>query len=109
MRWVRNGCRKILIANGHGGNNSLLPYFAQSQMASKHDYVVYVYSRGEYPPGRPPLKSKTDAHAGESETAHTMVSRPDLVHQERAATESGADLNREDLAGWRLYRHLVVR
>jgi creatinine amidohydrolase len=30
-------------------------------------------------------------HAGESETAHTMVSRPDLVHQDRATQESGAD------------------
>jgi creatinine amidohydrolase len=30
-------------------------------------------------------------HAGESETAHTMVSRPDLVHQDRASQESGAD------------------
>jgi creatinine amidohydrolase len=93
----RNGCRKIVIANGHGGNNSLLPYFAQSQLASPHDYVVYVYSHGAYPPGRPELKTKTDSHAGESETAHTMISRPDLVHQDRAATESGADLNREDL------------
>lgn len=94
---ARNGCGKILIANGHGGNNSLLPYFAQSQLASPHSYVVYVYSRGEYPPGRPKMKSKTDAHAGESETAHTMISRPDLVHPDRASTESGADQNREDL------------
>src|SRR5205085_680136 len=55
------------------------------------------YNRGQYPPGRPPLKSKVDAHAGESETSHTMVSRPDLVHLDRAATESGADRNRLDL------------
>jgi creatinine amidohydrolase len=93
----RNGCRKIVIANGHGGNNSLLPYFAQSQMAAPHDYVVYVYSGGVYPEGRPARKSTTDSHAGESETAHTMISRPDLVHLDRAASESGADLNREDL------------
>ncbi len=93
----RNGCSKILIANGHGGNNSLLPYFAQSQMAEPHDYVVYVYTGGDYPAGRPQLKTKTDAHAGESETAHTLISRPDLVHMDRAAAESGADLNREDL------------
>lgn len=93
----RNGCRKVLIANGHGGNNSLLPYFAQSQMASPHDYVVYVYTGGNYPAGRPALKTQTDAHAGESETAHTMISRPDLVHIDRAGTESGADQNREDL------------
>ena len=41
----RNGCKKIVIVNGHGGNNHLLPFFAQSQMAAPHDYVVYVYSR----------------------------------------------------------------
>jgi creatinine amidohydrolase len=93
----RNGCRKIVIANGHGGNNSLLPYFAQSQMAHEHDYVVYIYSGGVYPEGRPARKSATDSHAGESETAHTMISRPDLVHVDRATSESGADLNREDL------------
>src|SRR5437588_910633 len=40
---ARNGCKKIVIVNGHGGNNSLLPFFAQSQMASPRDYVVYVY------------------------------------------------------------------
>src|SRR3954469_25277162 len=76
---ARNGCKKILIVNGHGGNNSLLPYFAQSQLAKPHDYVVYVYLRPSYPAGRPALQSKVDMHAGESETSHTLVSRPDLV------------------------------
>ncbi len=94
---ARNGCKKILIANGHGGNNSLLPFFAQSQLASPKDYVVYIYLRGEYPPGRPAMKTQVDSHAGESETAHTMISRPDLVHLDRAASESGADRNRLDL------------
>ena len=75
----------------------LLPFFAQSQMASPHDYVVYVYQQTGNVPGRPPLKSTVDAHAGESETSHVMVSRPDLVHMDRAAGESGADQNREDL------------
>ena len=93
----RNGCKKILIVNGHGGNTSLLPFFAQSQLATPHDYVVYVWMRDTYPPGRPALKSKEDSHAGESETSHTMISRPDLVHLDRATQESGADLNRLDL------------
>ena len=39
---ARNGCKKITIVNGHGGNNSLLPLFAQSQLATPRDYVVYV-------------------------------------------------------------------
>ncbi len=94
---ARNGCKKIVIVNGHGGNNSLLPFFAQSQMASARDYVVYVYQPANHPPGRPPMKSSFDSHAGEAETSHVMVSRPDLVHLDRAASESGADQNRQDL------------
>ena len=94
----RNGCKKVVIVNGHGGNEHLLPYFAQSQLQVPHDYVVYVYrwSPGNLP-GRPPLHSKIDMHAGESETAHTMASRPDLVHMDRANQESGADEARQHL------------
>ena len=84
-----------MIVNGHGGNESLLPFFAQAQLETQHDYVVYVYWwHAGNAPDRPKEHSKNDMHAGESETAHTLISRPDLVHLDRAGQESGADENR---------------
>jgi len=93
----RNGCKKILIVNGHGGNNSLLPYFAQSQLAKPHDYVVYIFDQRTPATGGPKKKTTTDQHAGESETSKMMIARPDLVHQDRANSESGADQHRANL------------
>src|SRR5215472_13410936 len=94
---ARNGCKKVLIVNGHGGNEYLLPFFAQTQMEGPHDYVVYVLGSVETPPGGPAKKTKIDMHAGESETSKMLISRPDLVYMDRAATESGADLARQKL------------
>ncbi|MBI3209408.1 MAG: creatininase family protein, partial [Candidatus Solibacter usitatus] len=51
---ARNGCKKIVVVNGHGGNTSLLPFFSQSQLASPRDFVVYAYLRPAMPPGGPP-------------------------------------------------------
>jgi creatinine amidohydrolase len=90
---ARNGCKKVIIVNGHGGNNSLLPYFAQTQLESPRDYVVYVQGLARSGPGEPKHRSDpaTDMHAGESETSVSLIARPDLVHLDRASQESGAD------------------
>jgi len=94
----RNGCKKIVIVNGHGGNNSLLPLFAQSQLASQRDYVVYVFGLpNENVPGRPALKTPFDMHGGEVETSNMLIARPDIVHQDRANSQSGADQHRQKL------------
>jgi creatinine amidohydrolase len=97
---ARNGCKKVVIVNGHGGNNSLLPLFAQAQLASPRDYVVYVFGLPQRDaPGRPAMKTTLDMHAGETETSLMLVARPDLVHMDRATEESGADQKRQSLPG----------
>lgn len=87
---ARNGCKKIIIVNGHGGNEHLLPFFAQSQLEKPHDYVVYVMGIVASP-GGPAKKTAVDMHAGESETSKMLISSPNLVHIDRANQESGAD------------------
>ena len=91
---ARNGCKKVLIVNGHGGNESLLPYFAQTQLDKPHDYVVYVQWGAN---ARPKSADPLDMHAGQSETSNTLISRPDLVHMDRVNQESGADQNHDPL------------
>ena len=95
---ARNGCKKVIIVNGHGGNEHLLPFFAQSQLEKPHDYVVYVLAGVETPPGGPKARSTgPDWHAGEAETSTMLIAHPELVHQDRAKSESGADLGRQRL------------
>ena len=89
---ARNGCKKIVIVNGHGGNESLLPLFAQSQLASPHDFAVFVYGLPHLEvPGRPEKRDANDMHAGATESSRMMVTHPDLLRMDKVPTESGAD------------------
>src|SRR5581483_2609262 len=94
---ARNGCKKIIIVNGHGGNNSFLPYFAQTQMEKPHDYVVYLF--GLYSPQGGPARKTTgpDMHAGEVESSVTEYNFPDLAKPDQAKSQSGADQARQHL------------
>ena len=93
----RNGCKKVIIVNGHGGNEHLLPYFAQSQLDTPHDYVVYVQWGHESAKKAAAEAESPDYHAGETETSRVLITRPDLVHKDQANAESGADQKRAPL------------
>ncbi|MFC1607825.1 creatininase family protein, partial [Candidatus Latescibacterota bacterium] len=92
---ARNGFSKIILANGHGGNNSLLPYFCQAQLAEKKDYALILFSPEDdkevTEKVRKLRKTTTGGHAGETEVSTMYVHHPDLVHPERANQQSGED------------------
>lgn len=94
----RNGIKKIILYNGHGGNDSFLTYFCQAQLASAKDYVVYFFTptanAEDDPEIRKLLKTKLDFHAGERETSEMLAVAPELVRLDQAGAESGADLKR---------------
>ncbi|MCM3872754.1 MAG: creatininase family protein [Pyrinomonadaceae bacterium] len=96
----RNGFKKIVIVNGHGGNPELIRFFIQSQLERRRDYVVYFFDPETDPEFERRVKGlrKSDAaidmHAGENETSLLLHLRPDLVQMGRATKESGADQNR---------------
>jgi creatinine amidohydrolase len=93
----RNGIKKIVIVNGHGGNTHFFSYFCQSQLAARKDYAVVLFSPDDSEMDREISELRTTdygGHADEVETSEMMAIRPDLVHADRASEQSGKDLDR---------------
>jgi len=95
---ARNGLKKIILVNGHGGSDQLMHYFCQIQLARKKDYVVYLFQPEADPARQEQLdkmrRTALDGHAGEMETSQILVLRPELVFLDRADEQSGEDQNR---------------
>lgn len=84
----RNGFEKILIADGHGGNNHLIPYFAQCMMTKKKPYLVYcvntwyITDEEEKELGDKYGWDDDPGHADRDETSLVMAYDEKLVHME---------------------------
>ncbi|MBY0348099.1 MAG: creatininase family protein [Hydrotalea flava] len=97
---ARNGFKKIIIINGHGGNPELIRYFIQTRLEQPHNYAVYFFEPHSDSAYLQQLKTlhqsplSTDMHAGENETSELLYLRPDLVKMDSAKNESGKNLNR---------------
>ncbi len=83
---ARNGLKKIVFVNAHGGNDNLMHYFTQIQLASPRDYVVYVvtpeFSEEDEAMINAQWDTTVDGHAGEKETSAIMAIHPGLVENE---------------------------
>jgi len=96
----RNGIKKIILKNGHGGSTNFLEFFCQSQLASRKDYIVVLFQARTNPDYSKEIaslkKAKLDQHAGEGETSMMFFIRPDLVDQQAITSQSGLDQRRLD-------------
>lgn len=115
---ARNGFKKILIVNGHGGNPALLQNFVSSTQHTKKDYVVMCRNSYEYTIRElardlragevfPELtqedidlvldfddKGKEDGHGGMEETCNVMAITPELVRLDRMYEVNGVSTGR---------------
>jgi len=96
----RNGFKKIIIFNSHGGNNKFLDLFAMKMPSLDRDYVVYVSGvfslTNESQQKLYDFAGTSDLgeHGGLGETAVMLHLRPELVHMDRQDGKKGSRQNR---------------
>jgi creatinine amidohydrolase len=94
----RNGFRKIVIYNGHGGNTHLIRFLAQTSLWERKPYSLYIPER-QITAKRAEKwlamrESEVGGHACENETSLTLGNTPELVRMDRVPEEPALSLKR---------------
>ena len=94
---ARNGCKKIILANGHSPNVGLINLFMSDLKVAPRDFALYyIYASGfpivgnglsQLPPAAQPSKLGVDGHGGEERVAALLPYYPNLIHLDRAHDE----------------------
>jgi len=94
----RNGFRKIILHNGHGGNSALVRFLAQCSLWREKPYSVYVQVDWRTPERQEAwdalLEGDVHGHACECETSVSLAVHPDLVDMDAIPAEGTRPLGR---------------
>jgi creatinine amidohydrolase len=94
----RNGFKKIILYNAHGGNNHLLRFLAQCSLWEEKPYTVYLedgrLTRARQVEWNSILETKAHAHACECETSISLANHAHLVMMERVPALPAEPLQR---------------
>ena len=84
MSAARNGIRKLIIINGHGGNLPALNHAAQMVNRDAHVFVCVDTGETSDVDIDDIVETQNDVHAGEIETSTSLAVRPNLVRMDLA-------------------------
>jgi creatinine amidohydrolase/Fe(II)-dependent formamide hydrolase-like protein len=81
---ARNGVKKLIIVNGHGGNVPALNFAAQLINRDTHIFTCVDSGETSDPDIYGMAETPNDVHAGEIETSTSLALRPELVRMDKA-------------------------
>jgi len=84
---ARNGIKKLVIINGHGGNAPSLNFAAQRINQDAHIFVCVDTGETSDVDVDNLIETPNDVHAGEIETSTSLAVRPELVRMDRLQME----------------------
>jgi len=94
----RNGFKKIILYNAHGGNSHLLPFLAQCGLWEEKPYSLYIPMQRLTSDGEKEWEAvrvtSFGGHACEEETSLVLGTYPQLVKLDRVPEQSALPLNR---------------